>query len=59
MDNCRFDESGRFVIEDEAALRPFASFLPGIAGPMGIPMWAFYVNRRTRPIRRCPSPDSV
>ncbi|SER69947.1 hypothetical protein [Salisediminibacterium halotolerans] len=24
---------------------PFASFLPGIAGPTGIPIWAFYVNR--------------
>lgn len=24
---------------------PFASFLPGIAGPLGIPLWAFYVNR--------------
>ncbi len=45
MDNYCLDESGRFVIEDYAALRPFASFLPGIAGPMGIPMWAFYVNR--------------
>ena len=45
MDNYSLDESGRFVIEDYAALRPFASFLPGIAGPMGIPMWAFYVNR--------------
>ena len=27
------------------SLPPFASFLPGIAGPLGIPMWAFYVNR--------------
>ena len=45
MGNYYFDESGRFVIEDYSALRPFASFLPGIAGPMGIPMWAFYVNR--------------
>ena len=45
MDNYHFDESGHFVIEDYASLPPFASFLPGIAGPMGIPMWAFYVNR--------------
>jgi hypothetical protein len=37
--------SGRFVIQDYAAARPFASFLPGIAGPLGIPLWAFYVNR--------------
>ena len=26
-------------------MRPFSSFLPGIAGPLGIPLWAFYVNR--------------
>jgi hypothetical protein len=38
-------ESGRLVIEDYGALPPFASFLPGIAGPMGIPTWVFYVNR--------------
>jgi len=25
--------------------RPFASFLSGISGKKGIPMWAFYVNR--------------
>jgi hypothetical protein len=25
--------------------RPFASFLPSIAGLRGLPMWAFYVNR--------------
>ncbi|MGC9333826.1 MAG: cellobiose phosphorylase, partial [Anaerolineae bacterium] len=40
-----FDEQGRFVFQDFAANRPFASFLPGIAGPLGIPMWVFYVNR--------------
>ncbi len=40
-----FDASGRFVIENYAAARPFASFLPGIAGPLGIPLWVFYVNR--------------
>jgi len=43
-DSC-FDALGRFVIENYSAARPFASFLPGIAGPMGIPMWVFYVNR--------------
>jgi len=26
-------------------MRPFSSFLPGIAGLLGIPLWAFYVNR--------------
>ena len=40
-----FDEQGRFIIPDYANKRPFASFLPGIAGPLGIPMWVFYVNR--------------
>ena len=34
-----------FVIEDYCRARPFASFLPGIAGLWGVPMWAFYVNR--------------
>ena len=45
MDNFTFDTRGRFVILNYVAARPFASFLPGIAGPMGIPMWVFYVNR--------------
>ena len=40
-----FDEHNRFVIRDYSNQRPFASFLPGIAGAMGIPLWAFYVNR--------------
>lgn len=40
-----FDATGRFIIENFAAARPFASFLPGIAGPLGIPLWVFYVNR--------------
>lgn len=45
MDTHYFDPLNRFVIEDYDALPPFASFLPGIAGPLGIPLWAFYVNR--------------
>jgi hypothetical protein len=45
MENFNLDERGRFVIRDYAGRRPFASFLPGIAGPLGIPMWVFYVNR--------------
>ena len=40
-----FDPLNRFVIEDFDVAPPFASFLPGIAGPLGIPLWAFYVNR--------------
>jgi hypothetical protein len=45
VDNYHFDNSNRFVIANYTAARPFASFLPGIAGPLGIPMWVFYVNR--------------
>ena len=45
MDNLLFDDQGRFVLADFARARPFSSFLPGIAGPLGIPMWVFYVNR--------------
>ncbi len=40
-----FDEKKRFVIKDYNNKKPFASFLPGIAGVNGIPMWVFYVNR--------------
>lgn len=39
------DGEGRYVIERYPDSPAFASFLPGIAGPGGIPMWAFYVNR--------------
>src|SRR3974377_1076991 len=34
-----------FVIEQYNQARPFASFLPGIAGEYGKPMWVFYTNR--------------
>ena len=43
--NYYFDEDNRFTIENYSGNKPFASFLPGIAGLNGIPMWAFYVNR--------------
>src|SRR3989338_7290385 len=33
------------LIEGYSHARPFASFLPGIAGLRGLPMWVFYVNR--------------
>ena len=36
---------GGFSIEEYSLARPFASFFPGIAGPYGIPLWVFYVNR--------------
>ncbi|SEO89603.1 hypothetical protein SAMN04488134_11618 [Amphibacillus marinus] len=35
----------RFQIKNYQTSSPFASFLPGIAGEDGIPMWVFYVNR--------------
>ncbi|WP_423188903.1 hypothetical protein ACO1PF_09965 [Alkalibacterium sp. f15] len=38
-------EDGRFQIKDFQQASPFASFLPGISGTDGIPLWAFYVNR--------------
>ena len=40
-----FDEQGRYVIQDHQAKPPFSSFLPGIAGPMGVPIWCYYNNR--------------
>jgi hypothetical protein len=40
-----FDSKGRFILSDFQHKRPFSSFLPGIAGLHGIPMWVFYVNR--------------
>ena len=38
-------ERAQFVIHEYALARAFSSFLPGIAGPLGVPMWCFYVNR--------------
>ena len=35
----------RYVLEDYDAESTFASFLPGVAGYFGRPVWAFYVNR--------------
>jgi hypothetical protein len=40
-----FDPLGRYILLDYDHQKPFSSFLPGIAGLQGIPMWAFYVNR--------------
>ena len=40
-----FQEGGRFVIKGYQDKRPFSSFLPGIAGKWGVPLWVFYVNR--------------
>jgi len=40
-----FDSKQRFLLEDYDARSNFASFLPGVAGYFGKPVWAFYVNR--------------
>jgi hypothetical protein len=45
MSSYEFDQANRFVIHGYNRAKPFASFLPGVAGPLGIPMWVFYVNR--------------
>src|SRR5512135_440247 len=45
MQNYLLGENDQFVIEDFQKMPPFASFLPGIAGLMGVPLWVFYVNR--------------
>jgi hypothetical protein len=37
--------NGDFVLENYQLADPFASFLPGIAGLSGRPLWAFYCNR--------------
>ncbi|MCQ9206001.1 MAG: hypothetical protein NG737_06795 [Omnitrophica bacterium] len=36
---------GSFLIKDYNRIEPFSSFLPGISGEWGIPLWVFYVNR--------------
>ena len=40
-----FPCSERYVLEDFDAKSTFSSFLPGVAGYFGKPVWAFYVNR--------------
>ena len=40
-----FDKKGSFIINNYNRAYPMFNFLPGIAGPWGIPLWAFYVNR--------------
>lgn len=38
-------ENNNYIINDYQKQKPFSSFLSGIAGKMGKPLWAFYVNR--------------
>ncbi len=39
------DDRHRFVIGNYNWAKPFSSYLPGIAGLWGVPMWVFHVNR--------------
>ncbi|MFA5339035.1 MAG: hypothetical protein WC317_02665 [Candidatus Omnitrophota bacterium] len=41
----RIGNDNEFIIENYNYSKAFSSFLPGIAGVDGIPMWVFYVNR--------------
>ena len=34
-----------YIVDDYQKQKPFSSFLSGISGKMGIPLWSFYVNR--------------
>lgn len=45
MRNDYYLKDDTFVIEHYDRQKAFASFLPGIAGVDGIPMWVFYNNR--------------
>lgn len=40
-----FDDKNRFIIDNYNKQSCFASFLPGISGIHGTPLWNFYVNR--------------
>ncbi len=39
------NQTHQFTLQDFSTAAPFSSFLPGIAGALGIPMWVFYTNR--------------
>lgn len=45
MNNYYFNKENQFCISNYNRQKPFSSFLPGVAGAHGIPMWCFYVNR--------------
>ena len=40
-----FDSQHRFVIQNYQQAPTFSSFLPGVAGPKGVPAWVYYNNR--------------
>lgn len=37
--------NNQFIVYNYNQQSPFANFLPGVAGKMGIPLWVFYTNR--------------
>ena len=39
------DQNKRYTLEHFSRMEPFCSFLPGIGGEKGVPMWCYYVNR--------------
>ena len=39
------DKNKNYVIENYHLKSAFSSFLPGISGEHGIPLWCYYVNR--------------
>ncbi len=39
------DQNGRYTLTGYQRMEPFCSFLPGVAGEKGVPMWCYYVNR--------------
>ena len=39
------DQHGRYTLANYGLMEPFCSFLPGVAGETGVPMWCYYVNR--------------
>jgi hypothetical protein len=45
MKRFEYNADHQFVIRGYDTVKPFASFLPGVAGVFGIPMWVYYVNR--------------
>ncbi len=44
MRNYKFSND-TFILNNFDKQKPFSSFLPGIAGEKGIPIWSFYTNR--------------
>ncbi|HKL60901.1 MAG TPA: hypothetical protein VJY66_00815 [Acholeplasma sp.] len=38
-------ENNKYIMNHFQSKKPFSSFLSGVAGKAGIPIWAFYVNR--------------